>query len=199
MKTIKIIADNVISDAIGSYFSNDQKYIVQDSKEANVIVIDDAFHDQVRIIHNQYPKAPILMLVRKGINQIDIPSFVKVMEKPLRLDRLKELIENISSAVIVLGPFRIYPKTRQMVCIKTDEKISLTEKEIEIILFLRNRIGQVIAKEDLLLSIWQYHPDITTHTLETHIYRLRRKLENFGIKDFLVTKESGYALEVKEP
>lgn len=194
MKTIKIIADTIIFKAIESFFAPDYQCENQDGEHPNIIIIDDSFHIQVRDVHKNHPKAPIVMLVEKGPNPVDIPSFVKVMEKPLRMDKLKELIETLVMVVVVLGPFRIYPKTRQMVCIKTEEKIPLTEKEIEIILFLRNKKGQVISKEELLSNIWQYHPDITTHTLETHIYRLRKKLESYGITDFLVTKESGYSL-----
>lgn len=194
MKTIKIIADNIIFTAIESFLSGDYHCENQDGENPNIIIIDDAFHNQVREVHKNHPKAPIVMLVEKGPNPVDIPSFVKVIEKPLRMDKLKELIETLVMVVVVLGPFRIYPKTRQMVCIKTEEKIPLTEKEIEIILFLRNKKGQVVSKEELLSNIWQYHPDITTHTLETHIYRLRKKLESYGITDFLVTKESGYSL-----
>jgi len=195
MKTIKIIADNIIFKAVEQFFSKQYQCVNEDNPDANIILIDDSFHNQAREIHKQHPKAPMVMLVEKGKTQIDIPSFAKVIEKPLKMKDLKELIENLVIVVVVLGPFRIYPKTRQMVCIETDEKIPLTEKEIEIILFLRNKEGQVVSKEELLSSIWQYHPDITTHTLETHIYRLRKKLESYGITDFLVTKECGYSLE----
>lgn len=196
MKTIKIIASDVIYAVIKDYLATGYECVQGDAGDVHAIIIDEDHHTQIRPQHNQHPKAPIIMLVGKNTTHLDVPSFVKVLEKPVRLHRLQDLLESLALVVIMVGPFRIYPKTRQMVYGKTDEKIPLTEKEIEIILFLRHRAGEVISREDLLAGIWRYNNDITTHTLETHIYRLRKKLETYGIKDFLVTKGSGYSLDL---
>tara|TARA_R110002050_G_scaffold1262_2_gene8975 strand:+ start:10508 stop:11110 length:603 start_codon:yes stop_codon:yes gene_type:complete len=198
MKVIKVIAEDIIFNAINDYLSSDYQCVREANDGVSAIIVDTPFHSKIRDLHKKHPKASIILLVNHTRGQIDIPSFVKVIEKPLKMSSLKEFIKNLVIVVVILGPFRIYPKTRQMVCIKTDEKIPLTEKEIEIILFLRNKAGEVVSKDDLLASIWQYHPDITTHTLETHIYRLRKKLESHDVKDFLMTKENGYTLKLLE-
>ena len=128
MKTIKVIAEDIIFNAINDYLSGDYDCVRQASEGVSAIIVDTPFHSKIRDLHKKHPKASIILLVDHNRGQVDIPSFAKVIEKPLKMKTLKELIENLVIVVVVLGPFRIYPKTRQMVCIKTDEKIPLTEK-----------------------------------------------------------------------
>jgi len=74
------------------------------------------------------------------------------------------------------------------------KKIRLTEKETNILKFLY-RSGDTVARETLLHEVWGYNPAVTTHTLETHIYRLRQKIEeNPGQAQILITESGGYRL-----
>ena len=78
---------------------------------------------------------------------------------------------------------------------KDDLTIKLTEKEIEIILYLKkNKTKHDVA--DLQKNIWGYSPDMETHTVETHIYRLRKKISNkFNDENFILSRKSGYFIE----
>lgn len=80
-----------------------------------------------------------------------------------------------------------------------EERIVLTEKERDLLLFLLERRGHVIRREDLLGKIWGYADDIETHTLETHIYRLRQKIEpDPSCPVFLLTQENGYCIPMSK-
>ncbi len=92
-----------------------------------------------------------------------------------------------------IGPYLFRPAAKLL----TDgglRKIRLTEKETSILKFLHEAAGTV-PRETLLHEVWGYSPAVTTHTLETHIYRLRRKIEeNPGKAQILVTEGGGYRL-----
>jgi two-component SAPR family response regulator len=75
------------------------------------------------------------------------------------------------------------------------EAIFLTEKEREILLFLNKHNDEVVQKKTLLDNIWGYADGVETHTLETHIYRLRKKIEtNPAEPEILITLDNGYKL-----
>ncbi len=79
---------------------------------------------------------------------------------------------------------------------KRGRKIRLTEKETAILTFLLNAGGQPVSREILLSEVWGYNSRVTTHTLETHIYRLRQKIEpNPAEARILLTDAGGYRLE----
>ena len=77
---------------------------------------------------------------------------------------------------------------------KNGNEIILTEKEIQLLeLFLINK--EPISKDKILLSVWNYSPDVDTHTVETHIYRLRKKInDKFSDENFIVNTKYGYSL-----
>ena len=76
--------------------------------------------------------------------------------------------------------------------------IRLTEKENNILNFLYKNLGNVVNRETLLHEVWGYNSKVTTHTLETHIYRLRQKIEDDPSKAcFLITEPGGYKLRHK--
>ena len=76
-----------------------------------------------------------------------------------------------------------------------DEKLKLTEKEIGIILYLSSKKISITVKE-LQVNVWQYQSDIETHTVETHIYRLRKKIaKTFNDENFIISKKNGYTIK----
>ena len=78
---------------------------------------------------------------------------------------------------------------------KDDLTLKLTEKEIEIILYLNNR-KTIDDVSDLQKNIWGYSPNMETHTVETHIYRLRKKISNkFNDEDFILSHKNGYFID----
>jgi hypothetical protein len=74
-------------------------------------------------------------------------------------------------------------------------KLKLTEKEIKIILYLAE-IQKPVSIEELQKNVWEYQSDLETHTVETHIYRLRKKiLKNFEDENFIISKKNGYQIK----
>ncbi len=92
-----------------------------------------------------------------------------------------------------IGPYTFRPSAKLLID-PAARKIRLTEKETNILKFL-HRSGETVPRETLLHEVWGYNPAVTTHTLETHIYRLRQKIEaDPGRAQLLVTESGGYRL-----
>jgi len=74
-------------------------------------------------------------------------------------------------------------------------KLRLTEKEINIIVYL-SRSDRPVSVDELQKKVWSYQSDIETHTVETHVYRLRKKILNkFNDNDFIISKINGYQIK----
>lgn len=96
-------------------------------------------------------------------------------------------------AVYRIGPYTFRPSAKLLVDPK-GKRVRLTEKETNILKFLY-RSGDTVPRDTLLHEVWGYNPAVTTHTLETHIYRLRQKIESSpGQAQLLVTESGGYRL-----
>jgi DNA-binding response OmpR family regulator len=96
-------------------------------------------------------------------------------------------------AVYRIGPYTFRPSAKQLIDAK-GKRVRLTEKETNILKFLY-RSGDTVPRDTLLHEVWGYNPAVTTHTLETHIYRLRQKIEaNPAQAVLLVTESGGYRL-----
>ena len=112
------------------------------------------------------------------------------IDKPFNYDFLEKVILNTlrshSSKVIYLDKAKFYP-IKKLLIHSSSLEIRLTEKETDILLFLYNSANKVISKDILLHKVWGYGNGVTTHTLETHLYHLRKKLGN----DKLITTEKG--------
>jgi DNA-binding response OmpR family regulator len=97
--------------------------------------------------------------------------------------------EQSEDAVFNVGPYTFKPAAKLLVT-AANKKIRLTEKETSILKYLY-RQGKAVGRETLLHEVWGYNPAVTTHTLETHIYRLRQKIEPDPAKAALILTESG--------
>jgi len=102
--------------------------------------------------------------------------------------------EASDDAMFRIGPFTFQPGSKHLINDKGG-KLRLTEKETAILRFLY-RAGQAVVTRDVLLrEVWGYNSNVTTHTLETHIYRLRQKIERDpGKSQLLITEAGGYKL-----
>jgi len=103
--------------------------------------------------------------------------------------------ERSEDAVFNIGPFSFRPAAKVLQDDKANRKIRLTEKEAAILKFLY-RAGEKVTSRDVLLNeVWGYNAGVTTHTLETHVYRLRQKIERDpSDARILVTAPGGYRL-----
>ena len=93
---------------------------------------------------------------------------------------------------LYIGKYKLDLNSREL--IKDNTKLKLTEKEVNIIVFLYNSESAININK-LQSEVWAYHSELETHTVETHIYRLRKKLlEKFNDKDFIQSKKDGYQI-----
>ncbi|AVW92745.1 response regulator transcription factor [Celeribacter baekdonensis] len=150
-------------------------------------------------------KAPILMLTGHdtdadtilGLDSGANDYVTKPFKFPVLLARIRAQLrthEQSEAAVFQLGPYTFKPAQKMLVT-EDDKKIRLTEKETNILKFLYRATEGVVARDVLLHEVWGYNAGVTTHTLETHIYRLRQKIEpDPSNARLLVTESGGYRL-----
>ena len=102
--------------------------------------------------------------------------------------------EQSEDAVFRIGPYEFRPAAKVLVDAR-QKKVRLTEKETNILKYLYRAGEKPVSREELLAEVWGYNAGVTTHTLETHIYRLRQKIEPdpSGAK-LLLTEAGGYRL-----
>ena len=158
-----------------------------------------------RLMRKQGVKCPIIMLTGHDSNSDTILGLdagandyvTKPFKFPVLLARIRAQLrqhEQSEDAIFSLGPYTFKPSMKMLI---TDEerKIRLTEKETNILKFLYRASEGVVARDILLHEVWGYNAGVTTHTLETHIYRLRQKIEpDPSNARLLVTESGGYKL-----
>lgn len=155
-------------------------------------------------------KAPIVMLSaaneplsadEETIQALDAGAN-DVVIKPFRIAVLLARIrahlrehEQSEFAVFTVGPYIFQPAAKILHDQETDAKIRLTDKETAIIKYLHLAGEKVVGRDVLLGEVWGYNAGVTTHTLETHVYRLRQKIERDPTNaQLLVTEPNGYRL-----
>jgi DNA-binding response OmpR family regulator len=102
--------------------------------------------------------------------------------------------EQSEDAVFTIGPYTFKPALK-ILLEETGNKVRLTEKETSILKYLYRASQKMVTREVLLTEVWGYNTGVTTHTLETHIYRLRQKIEKDPARaELLITETGGYKL-----
>jgi DNA-binding response OmpR family regulator len=127
--------------------------------------------------------------------------------KPFRLAELAARLraqirahETSDDAVLVIGPYHFHPGARTLHDPLANHRIRLTDKETAVLKFLYRTGGKPVARRTLLREVWGYAKGASTHTVETHIYRLRRKIEpEPGSVRILVNEDGGYRLAQNRP
>ena len=125
--------------------------------------------------------------------------------KPFRLNELLarvraqlRVFDNSEDAVFTIGPYMFRPSAKLLLEPAKNRKIRLTEKESAILKFLYRASGRPVGRQVLLNEVWGYNSAVTTHTLETHIYRLRQKIEPDPANTrLLLTEGGGYRLDAQ--
>ena len=151
-------------------------------------------------------KVPIIMLTAKGADTDAILALESgasdYVTKPFRLGvlvaRLRAHLrryEQSEDAVFRMGRYLFRPSAKLLVDSDSGEKVRLTEKETAILKYLYRAGARMVNRETLLSEVWGYNSGVTTHTLETHVYRLRQKMERDPSSvEILVTEPGGYRL-----
>jgi DNA-binding response OmpR family regulator len=161
--------------------------------------------EAVRILRKNGFKAPIIMLTGHDTDSDTILGLESgandYVTKPFRfavlLARIRAQLrqhEASEDAVFGIGPYTFRPSSKLLVHPKGN-KVRLTEKETAILRYLYRAGQRPVSREILLQEVWGYNSGVTTHTLETHIYRLRQKIERDAASPaILVTEAGGYKL-----
>ena len=157
-----------------------------------------------RISKEQLPKLNLksnsLILTRKVIpglnNQIIFDKFpisiFKLLEK-INIEFIKKSFHEKSE--ILIGNYKFNLNSREMFFEKN--KLKLTEKEISSIMYLF-KSAKSVNIDELQSKVWRYQSQLETHTVETHIYRLRKKILNvFGDENFIISNKNGYEIKKK--
>lgn len=123
-------------------------------------------------------------------------------DKPLRLGALlrqaRQMVEEpaLYLAPFGIGPYEFSPQEKTL-SKQAQDDIQLTDKEVDILVHLARAAPNAVMREDLLKDVWRYQDGVDTHTLETHIYRLRQKVEETAeAPQILVTDGRGYRINL---
>ena len=160
----------------------------------NIIFVDseNSLKEQVSNLDNY--------LVISNKNYLDISNQFILDKIPINIFKLTEKI-NIeflkikfnSQSEVKVNNYIIDLNSREMLI--NNKKLKLTEKEINTIIYLSKSIKPV-SIDELQKKVWSYQSDMETHTVETHIYRLRKKILNtFSDNEFIISKKNGYQIK----
>lgn len=164
-----------------------------DGREACKLMRKGGFKGPVIMLTGQTTDSDVILGLDSGANDY--------VTKPFRfavlLARVRSQLrqhEHSEDAQYRVGPYLFRPSAKLLVR-DDNKKIRLTEKEAAIIKFLYRAGEQSVGRETLLADVWGYNAGVSTHTLETHIYRLRQKIERDPAHaEILVTEGGGYKL-----
>jgi DNA-binding response OmpR family regulator len=183
---------------------------VAKTERIDLIIMDVGLPDidgreAARILRRNGFKAPIIMLTGHDTDSDIILGLESgandYVTKPFRfavlLARVRALFrqyETSEDAIFTIGPYTFRPSSKLLLN-PNGSKVRLTEKETSILRHLYRAGQRPVPRQTLLQEVWGYNPEVTTHTLETHIYRLRQKIEKDAIVPaILITEVGGYRL-----
>jgi DNA-binding response OmpR family regulator len=185
---------------------------IQSARENHVdlIVMDVGLPDMdgreaVKLLRKGGVRAPIIMLTGHDTDSDAILGLeagandyvVKPFRFAVLLARIRAHLrqhEQSEDATFAIGPYTFRPAAK-MLLDASGGKVRLTEKETAILKYLYRAGDRIVTRDILLSEVWGYNSGVTTHTLETHIYRLRQKIErNPSHAELLVTESGGYKL-----
>lgn len=180
------------------------------SNQVDLLIMDVGLPDMdgreaVKLLRKSGFKAPIIMLTGHDTDSDTILGLEAgandYVAKPFRfavlLARIRAQLrqhESSEDATFTVGPYTFKPG-QKLLTLENGQKIRLTEKEAAIIRYLYRAEQKVVTRDILLEEVWGYNSGVTTHTLETHVYRLRQKIERDPSNaEILVTENGGYKI-----
>ena len=157
-------------------------------------------------IRRQGHRMPIIMLTGATAEE-DIVSGLNAgandyIVKPFRTNELLARVQaqlrrfdTSEDAVFTIGPYTFRPTAKLLIRTDTKQRIRLTSKEVDILKFFYRRANRIVSRQVLMDEVWGYNAGVTSHTAETHIYRLRQKIETDPTHcRLLVSAPGGYRL-----
>ena len=221
MKILLIERDIDLREVLCEQFGNTNRFEV--FKSSNIPETSKLLSDQTFdvIVVDLHPNGPVSLelsgLIRETdlecpvlviTNENDVPAHVfgsdkrisDYIKKPFKftdlLSRIDFLFQKRDETTLLIGPYTFQPAMKLLLT-ESSKEIRLTEKETSMLLFLYHSKDYVVQRDTLLNEVWGYSTDVTTHTLETHVYRLRQKMKlSPGDTDLLMTEAGGYRLAI---
>jgi DNA-binding response OmpR family regulator len=172
----------------------------------DVGLLDMDGRDVCRTMRDAGVRSPIIMLTAADSEDDTVTGLDAgandYVTKPFRMAVLLARVRahlrqhtQSGDAIFSIGPYKFQPAAKMLVNEETDKKIRLTEKETAILKYLFRVGNKTVSRETLLDEVWGYNAGVTTHTLETHVYRLRQKIEpDPSNAQILMTEPGGYRL-----
>jgi DNA-binding response OmpR family regulator len=177
----------------------------------DLILLDAALpdlngRDLCRVIRRRGVHLPIIMLTGQtadaevilGLDAGANDYIFKPFSMPVLLARIRAHLRQHATnddAAFALGPYSFRPAARRLVDSETRREIPLSEKECAILRFLFRADNRAIDRDTLYAEVWNHRTPLATHTLQTHVYRLRRKIERDPANPrILVSEPAGYRL-----
>jgi DNA-binding response OmpR family regulator len=187
-KAIAVVRDSRIDLALMDVGLPDM-----DGREAVKLMRRNGFRSPIIMLTGHDTDSDAVLGLESGANDY----VVKPFRFAVLLARIRAHLrqhEASEDAVFDIGPYTFRPSAKLLVS-GTGSKLKLTEKETAILRFLYRAETKVVTRDVLLAEVWGYNANVTTHTLETHIYRLRQKIEKDpSSAQILVTEAGGYKL-----
>lgn len=219
MKKILIVDDDEdLRDALAEQLRITEEFSVEEAGDGatgltaakaddyDIVILDVGLPDTdgrelCRLMRKQGIKCPIIMLTGHdsdadtilGLDAGANDYVTKPFKFPVLLARVRAQLrqhENSEDATFIFGQY-VFKPSAKMLMTQDDKKIRLTEKETNILKFLYRSTDKVVPRDTLLHEVWGYNAGVTTHTLETHIYRLRQKIETDPSQARLILTDSG--------
>lgn len=222
-KVLLVEDDEALRITLGEQLELHEEFLVQavESGAAALEAVKSAHYDLIlldvglpdmdgrdvcRLIRRHGVKSPVVMLTGQdgdadtilGLDAGANDYVTKPFKIAVLLARMRAHLrqhEQSDDALFTIGPYSFRPSAKLLLDEAKNKKIRLTEKETAILKYLYRTGGRTVKRETLLNEVWGYNAGVTTHTLETHVYRLRQKIESDPSNaQILVTDPGGYRL-----
>lgn len=189
-------ASPVILKALQDYLENDFCLATTDAPSTpQALLTDHLTPSFIKIFHKNHPQAAVYLLLSPQIRVPTFPFPVRVLETPLRLKALKDqLLVPPTASTLTLNEFTLYLTNRRLTHADPSKNVILTEKETDLLQYLYEQHPTPVSREELLEKVWNYKSNVTTHTLETHLYKLKQKLVLSSGENLLQSTEEGFSL-----
>ena len=169
---------------------------ILDSISVKKLEIDQINMNKYFFIIGNIPQSTLHMMISNKVRFEHLSTPINMI---LLINKFKYLVENNNNSLLELKEFSDFKYSYQSNTIYVNDLyLSLTDKENEIFQTLILNKAKPIKKKKLLLMVWNYKDEIDTHTLETHIYTLRKKIEeSLKLKNLIIHQDDGYLINKK--
>lgn len=208
MPNILFISSNVafaqdLQEQIALYAKEFNIFTEPEGNIFDVIIIDENTAE-FEYIQQKNMKVPVFLLAVENTEISSSTELNHIFYKPFSLDaflnELKSCInfyENSTDGYMRFNDYVLKPIKKEIYNQRNAETVKLTEKEVAIIKYLYKAQDRTVSKNELLQEVWGYSPDVSTHTIETHVYRLRQKVEHEDLSaQLIITLDGGYQLKM---